>query len=988
MQNKSSNTLFDIKPFSFLSEGKKKELMKNLKEISLQPGEQLNDFDKLMSGVVYIEKGVFRLLGLDDNNQMFSLDRFSKGEVFGVEQILRGVTGEAFAASTNAKGQLLPVEDLFKLIEEQPDFIDHFKDLKNQELFSVLKAGNISIGNNTDKLKSWLKETCNKSLKVRVLKPGSHVLLREEGDFLVSSCNIEGILNGSKINSSNQINVIGKLPGRLIQLSENWPPLFKENSNGESDLVEIHERDYKLQGSSQYQLEFQALGDWFGKIHDDGLFPHFGGIGIIDETLACMRMLSRFYDIPYRKDLYRRVLEDQGKRVDLNELKTPQLAAICDLMGLMASPLNPNSPELLSRAPFPALGIINGHPKVIWQEKSNKLLISDPLKDQELVSCEELFDKEDGDTFALLCVEKNANAPRTRFGLSWFLPAMRKYKTTLFQVVIASFFVQLLALFNPLLIQQIIDAAITQGNIKSLNVLGLLLVAMAFSQGLLGALRTYLFADTTNRIDISLGASIIHHLFRLPLSYFSRRPVGEISSRVGELENIRSFLTGTALTVFLDSIFSILYIAVMLSYSVSLTLWALAVIPFFIGLTFAVAPLVRNQLRRQAEAKAKVQSHLVEILSGMETVKSQGMELPSEWRWEQFYGRQIQIGFQNTFTSTAASSTNQFLQQVSGLLVIWIGSILVLQGKMTLGQLIAFRILSGYVTNPLLRLATLWQNFQETALSLERLSDIVDHKEEIEIKGQNLPPMPTIKGKISYENVNFRFASTGPLQLTNVSFTIPKGNFVGVVGTSGSGKSTLIKLLTRLFDPIDGKIKIDGMDISKFDLYSLRRQIGVVPQDSLLFDGSIQENIALSKPEASFDEIVDAAKISCAHDFIQSLPAGYNTLVGERGAALSGGQRQRIAIARTIIKKPSLLILDEATSALDINNEKNLIQNLLKAHSEITVIFITHRLSSLRNSDQILLMNEGVLAEMGSHVELMSLNGSYSTLYRQQELNN
>ena len=576
---------------------------------------------------------------------------------------------------------------------------------------------------------------------------------------------------------------------------------------------------------------------------------------------------------------------------------------------------------------------------------------------------------------------------KTRFGLSWFLPAIRKYKSTLFQVVIASFFVQLLALFNPLLIQQIIDAAITQGNIKSLNVLGLLLVAMALSQALLGALRTYLFADTTNRIDISLGASIIHHLFRLPLSYFSRRPVGEISSRIGELENIRSFLTGTALTVFLDSIFSILYIAVMLSYSVSLTLWALAVIPFFIGLTFGVAPLVRNQLRRQAEAKAKVQSHLVEILSGMETVKSQGMELPSEWRWEQFYGRQIQIGFQNTFTSTAASSTNQFLQQVSGLLVIWVGAILVLQRKMTLGQLIAFRILSGYVTNPLLRLATLWQNFQETALSLERLSDIVDHQEEIEIKGQNLPPMPIIKGMISYENVNFRFTPTGPLQLTNVCFTIPKGNFVGVVGTSGSGKSTLIKLLTRLFDPIDGTINIDGMDISKFDLYSLRRQIGVVPQDSLLFEGSIQENIAIAKAEATFDEIVEAAKISCAHNFIQSLPAGYSTLVGERGAGLSGGQRQRIAIARTIIKKPRLLILDEATSALDINNEKNLIQNLLKSFSDTTVIFITHRLSSLRNSDQILLMKDGVLAEIGSHVELMSLNGSYSTLYKQQDLN-
>ena len=267
------------------------------------------------------------------------------------------------------------------------------------------------------------------------------------------------------------------------------------------------------------------------------------------------------------------------------------------------------------------------------------------------------------------------------------------------------------------------------------------------------------------------------------------------------------------------------------------------------------------------------------------------------------------------------------------------------------------------------------------------MSDIVDHQQEIEIKGQDLPPMPTIKGNISYKNVNFRFTPTGPLQLTNISFNIPKGNFVGVVGTSGSGKSTLIKLLTRLFDPIDGTINIDGMDISKFDLYSLRRQIGVVPQDSLLFEGSIQENIAISKAEASFEEIVEAAKITCAHDFIQSLPAGYSTLVGERGTGLSGGQRQRIAIARTLIKKPRLLILDEATSALDINNEKNLIQNLLNSYKGITVIFITHRLSSLRNSDQILLLKEGVLAEIGSHLELMSLNGSYSTLYRQQELN-
>ena len=551
--------------------------------------------------------------------------------------------------------------------------------------------------------------------------------------------------------------------------------------------------------------------------------------------------------------------------------------------------------------------------------------------------------------------------------------------------MITSFFVQLLGLFNPLLIQQIIDAVISQGNYSSLNVLGTLLVAMALAQALLGSLRTYLFSDTTNRIDISLGATIIHHLLRLPLGYFAKRPVGEVSSRIAELEKIRSFLTGTALTVLLDAVFSVVYIAVMVLYSVPLTFAALGVLPLFVGLTMGVAPIIRRQLRQQAEANARVQSHLVETLSGMETVKGQGMELPSEWRWEQLYGGQIEAGFRNTITSTAAGSANQFLGQVSGLVVIWFGAMLVLEGKMTLGQLIAFRILSGYVTSPLLRLASLWQNFQETALSLERLADIVDHREEIEIAGENLPPIPPLQGAIHYEGVNFRFGSSGPLQLLNVNFEIPAGSFVGIVGSSGSGKSTMLKLLTRLFDPLEGTIRIDGYDISKVDLYSLRSQVGVVPQDSLLFDGTVQANIALTRPDASFEEITGAAQVACAHDFIQALPGGYSNSVGERGSALSGGQRQRMAIARMVLKRPRLLVLDEATSALDVDTEQQVTRNLAEVYRGSTVLFITHRLGSLRHADRILVMHQGSLVEQGTHSELMDLGGRYATLYRQQE---
>jgi ATP-binding cassette subfamily B protein len=325
------------------------------------------------------------------------------------------------------------------------------------------------------------------------------------------------------------------------------------------------------------------------------------------------------------------------------------------------------------------------------------------------------------------------------------------------------------------------------------------------------------------------------------------------------------------------------------------------------------------------------------------------------------------------------------LNKLSALLVLWVGAYLVLDGKLTLGQLIAFRIISGYVTGPLLRLAQLWQNFQATALSLERLSDIVDSPQEADEIDRGNIPLPTVEGRVKYENVSFRFATSGPLQLSNVSVDIPAGTFVGVVGQSGSGKSTLMKLLARLYEPDSGRIVLDGYDISKVELYSLRRQIGIVPQETLLFDGTVQENIALTNPDASSEEIIEAAKIAAAHEFIMGLPNGYNTRVGERGSTLSGGQRQRIAIARTVLHSPRMLILDEATSALDYDSERQVCLNLAQAYQERTLFFITHRLSTIRNADIILMMDKGAIVEQGTHQELMAQKGRYYCLYLQQE---
>jgi ATP-binding cassette subfamily B protein len=372
-------------------------------------------------------------------------------------------------------------------------------------------------------------------------------------------------------------------------------------------------------------------------------------------------------------------------------------------------------------------------------------------------------------------------------------------------------------------------------------------------------------------------------------------------------------------------------------------------------------------------------------MSGIQTVKAQNIELRSRWQWQERYARYVSAGFKTVLTSTTAGSTSNFLNKLSALLVLWVGAYLVLDGQLTLGQLIAFRIISGYVTSPLLRLAQLWQNFQETALSLERLSDIVDSPQEADEADRLNIPMPAIKGEVEYENLSFRFGTSGPWQLTNINLHFPAGVFVGIVGQSGSGKSTLMKLLPRLYDVDSGRILIDNYDISKVELYSLRRQVGIVPQDSLLFDGTVQDNIALTNPEASAEEIIEAAKVAAAHDFIMGLSSGYNTRVGERGSALSGGQRQRIAIARTVLQNPRLLILDEATSALDYDTERQVCLNLIEAFKGRTVFFITHRLSTIRNSDVILMMDKGSVVEQGTHDELMALQGRYYCLYQQQD---
>ena len=709
-------------------------------------------------------------------------------------------------------------------------------------------------------------------------------------------------------------------------------------------------------------------------------FPWHRGVGPLESPIAAFRMLSDHLDLPFRRELLRRVFSDQVARH--GEASLALAGAVAESIGLQTQLLEIKA-EALVRLPCPLMLRWGNGLAIIYRLNQKELVLGIPAAANQALALAD-FIEQWGEAGEVLTLGVNQFTPQRKFGFQWFLPALKQHRTVLLEVLLASFFVQLFGLVNPLLIQQVIDKVIINNSPSALGVLGLLLVVFAVFEGLLLCLRTFLFIDTTNRIDLALGTKIIDHLLRLPLSYFDRRPVGEVSNRINELEKVRGFLTGTALTTILDAVFALLYVAVMLIYSWQLTLLTLAVIPILVVLTLTVSPMVRDQLQSRAVANARTQSHLVEVLSSMMTVKAQNIELRSRWKWQDLYTDYVAEGFDNTLLSTTANTISAFLNKLSGLVVIWAGAALVLQGALSLGELIAFRIIAGYVTGPLLRMTSIWQSVQETALSLERLSDVIDHPQEAPEDNANRLIMPAIKGDISFQNISFRYKPSSPLLLTGINLEIPRGQFVAIVGTSGSGKSTITKLLARLYTAEQGLVLIDGIDINKVELYSLRRQIGIVPQDTVLFDGSVEDNITLTNPEATSEEIIQAATVAAAHDFIMALPAGYSTQVGERGSNLSGGQRQRIAIARTILQKPRLLIMDEATSALDYQTERVVSENLMQSLRGSTVLFITHRLSSIVNADMIVCMGNGAILEVGSHAELMQARGPYYVLFRQQ----
>jgi HlyB family type I secretion system ABC transporter len=788
------------------------------------------------------------------------------------------------------------------------------------------------------------------------------------GQFLILSGNVRLVPDSGKSTMLKPGDWFGDLTG----LSDQW----KARAASKEVIVASWEVEtWQAIASPEIRQFWQTLRSRYQPEFSDAPTPvsTYPLVSAINSGAACLTMLAQHLQTPVQLEWVQRQLRGQNPKDMINA---------GEKLGIQLRRVLVGNWNDLRQLHLPGLVRWNNERwVVVYEVRGDRVIVGDPFNANQ--TCESIpkamvVEAWDGQLWQAELVQK-----QDKFNLAWFLPAVWKFRTLLGEVLVASFSLQLLGLATPMFTQVIIDKVMVQQSIPTLDVMAIALLCVAVFEAVLGTLRMFIFTHTTNRLDLALSAQLFRHLLRLPLSYFEARRVGDTVARVQELEEIRQFLTSTALTVVLDSIFSVIYLAVMFYYSPTLTGVALAVIPLFAVLTIIATPILRNWLNETFNRSADSQSFLVETVTGIHSVKAHAAERASRDRWEGLYARFIRTGFKATTTANISNHIGDFLTSFSALLILWFGAKLVINQDFTIGQLVAFQMLSGRVTGPLLRLVQLWQNLQEVLLAVDRIGDILNVAPEAE-PGTGLV-LPPLKGQVAFDQVFFRYQNSQEPILRGISFDVSPGQFVGIVGRSGSGKSTLSKLIQRLYQAESGRILIDGFDIKSADLASLRPQIAVVLQEDFLFNGSILENITLGNPDVTAEEVVEAARLAVAHDFICDLPHGYETNVGERGTALSGGQRQRITLARLFLSSAPILILDEATSNLDAETEQQVLENLKRVSQDRTVFLIAHRFAPLKRADQILVMEKGIIAERGQHDSLLRQKGLYWSLYQRQQ---
>ena len=708
-----------------------------------------------------------------------------------------------------------------------------------------------------------------------------------------------------------------------------------------------------------------------------------GATSRVEQALACISHLAKSRQLAFSADLVRRNLEDVEQR--LGALKLPQVGLQLEAMGFDTRPMRAR-PWDLTRLEPPALIDLDGaFVMLLVAAGGSGVLIGDPRVGLQRWSVKQLEERLPNGVELLVIREgRTSRLKNETFGLGWFLPAFLRYPGLLSMTLITAFISQLLSAVFPLGVLAVIDQVISRNNISLLAPLTAVLVVAAIAAGITSAMRALVSADLSDRVDVRLGSTVVEHLMRLPLPYFEQRQVGVILFNVNQLYEIRKFIVDQLLGVGLDVIFALLFLVVLLAISPTLTLIVVGVAPILMIINIIASPVLIRLIKQSNGFAASASAFLYEVVSGIRTVKSQNFEVEARWQWLERYRKYTNTRFRLSQLASLIGETARLVSNLADVLLISLGAVLILANKLTIGALFAVKILSSQVVGPLLRLSSLWQGIQEMRIAVACLGDVMLAIPEVGEEDLQALPMPPIQGLVRFEEVSFRYGQRGPLILDQIDLVIQPGQFVGLVGLSGSGKSTLVQMIDRLYKPKNGRISIDGYDIEKLQIAGLRRRIGYVPQDSLLFEGTVLDNIRLNSPDASIEAVMEAARTAAAHDFILNLDNGYATRLGEKGSGLSGGQRQRVCLARTVLQDPSLLILDEATSALDAETERIVCTNLARRFTNITVLFITHRLTTLRNADRILFMNKGRICEDGSHDQLINQSGSYATLYRQQ----
>lgn len=994
-----------------LSEAELSQYLPQIQLVEPSTGKQFWDSAQSTPGIYLILRGKVRLF----NTYGQLLTSLEGGSSFGELTLFPGESFRSYVARASFKLQLgfIPGTLLQQLIKQEPQLGEH---LKQQALFQEL----LLLCRQTSQLKSISLEKLKPvipRLQPHRLNQGQLVSagLSEQYFWLVRSGELEGeggqkLAAGSlyfpdrsgqfwQVNQSTEIYTLSHEDRDAVQLYSSQLSKFTTADGGipanqaiipvpiakqpvqaiDLPVTNLDEKETsKFESKDYFPSPKQKVGHFWQRITKK--YPYYAQQSMSDCGAACLLMIGQYWG----KNFSLNRLRDLAN-VNRNGSTLRGLAFAAETIGFITRPIKATLDKLTEQQ-LPAIAHWEGnHYIVVYEINSKEVIVGDPAMGQRILSHREF---QAGWTGFALLLEPTVwldEGKGSSFPIWRFIELLKPHKVVLTEVFIASVVIQLFGLVTPLLTQLLLDRVVVQRSSLTLMAVGMGLLIFGLFGVAMSGLRQYLLDHVSQKVNVSLIVGFVRHSFKLPLSFFESRYVGDIVARLQENQKIQNFLTGEALSIFLDFLTIFVYVGLMFWYSWPMALLTLVIVPPFFILALIATPFLQKISRDIFTASAKEQSYVIEAFSGIATVKSMAVEHRVRWRWEEYLNKAVNKGFSGQVIGNKVQVMSSTIQVIATTAVLWFGAWQVIQEQLTIGQLIAFNMLLGNVISPFQRLAVLWNQLQEVIISVERINDVLEAEPEEDWKTHPRQLLPPINGAIRFQDVSFRYHPDDKSNvIESLSFDVEPGQTIALVGRSGSGKSTLAKLILALYSPNEGKIFIDGNDMANISSASLRQQVGVVDQANFLFGGTIRENLSVKHPEATVEEIREAAEQAGADEFIQKLPLKYETLVGERGGSLSGGQCQRLAIARALLGDPRLLILDEATSSLDAESERIIQNNLNTIIRDRTTIIIAHRLSTIRQADQILVLDKGVLVEQGTHDELMQKQGHYFYLNQQQ----